>query len=85
MRFEHPFFDIDIERAEGEAAEMWLVKILSVSAHRFTYLVRGALDDNAVDYIKSLLDQAAFNDMVIERGTDGWQVSESRIRLKKHS
>ena len=85
--FEHPFYDIDIEKVDAGAGieSEWLVKILSVSAHRFTYLVRGVMDDSALAYMKSLLDSAVFGDMIIERGGEGWQASESPVRLKKHS
>jgi hypothetical protein len=85
--FEHTFYDVVIEKVEQPAdkEQEWLVKILSVSAHRFTYLVRGTLDDSAVAYMKSLLDAAVFGDMLIERGSDGWEASESPVRLKKHS
>jgi hypothetical protein len=82
--FEHPFYDIEVEKAEGPT-EAWLVKVLSVSAHRFSYLVRGVLDDDAVAYIKTLLDAAAFGDLVIERSSGDWQAHESPVRLKKHS
>ena len=81
--FEHTFYDIEIEKAEGPS-EAWLVKILSVSAHRFTYLVHGVMDESAVAYIKTLLDAAVFGDMVIEHGSDGWQARESPGRLRKH-
>jgi hypothetical protein len=79
--FEHPFFDVDIEKV----TDGYLVKILSVSAHRFTYLVRGNLDANAVAYIRSLLDAAVFGDMVIEHHLGSWEAAESPTRLKKHS
>jgi hypothetical protein len=82
--FEHTFYDIEIEKADTES-DAWLVKILSVSAHRFTYLVQGTLDESAVAYIRTLLDAAVFGDMVIERGSEGWVVRESPSRLRKHS
>jgi hypothetical protein len=85
--FEHPFYDIDIEKVEQPVGteQEWLVKILSVSAHRFSYLVRGTPDDSTVEYIRSLLDAAVFGDMIIERRSEGWEASESPTRLKKHS
>ena len=82
--FSHTFFDIEIETVTT-APEVHLVKILSVSGHRFTYEVRGPLTEDAIIYIKSLLDAAVFSDLVIERSGEEWEGRESRTRLKKHS
>jgi hypothetical protein len=82
--FEHTFYDIDIETIDP-ANELRLVKILSVDGRRFTYQLRGVLDEKAVNYIKSVIDAVCFSDMLIERKGDDFEITESRERLKKHS
>jgi hypothetical protein len=82
--FSHTFFDIEIETVNA-AAGIYLVKILSVSGHRFTYELRGPLTDEAITYMKGLMDTAVFSDLVIERSSEGWEARESRTHLKKHS
>ena len=82
--FSHTFFDIEVETVNAPE-EVHLVKILSVSGHRFTYEVQGPLTDDAITYMKSLMDAAVFSDLVIERSDEGWEGRESRTHLKKHS
>jgi hypothetical protein len=82
--FEHPFYDIEIESDSGDAAAH-LVKILSIDGRRFTYKVHAPLDENTINYIKSVIDAAVFGDMIIEHGPEGFEIRESRSRLKKHS
>jgi hypothetical protein len=82
--FSHTFFDIEIETVDA-SAEIHLVKILSVSGHRFTYEVHGPLTNDAITYMKGLMDAAVFSDLVIERSDEGWEGRESRTHLKKHS
>jgi hypothetical protein len=82
--FSHPFYDIEIELAET-AGETVLVKILSIDGRRFTYQLRGALTEEAVQYMKTLMDSAVFTDMVVEHSAEGWEVRQSPVRLKKHS
>ena len=82
--FEHTFYDIDIEPV-GEAGDLHLIKILSVDGRRFTYQFRGELDEEAVAYVKSVIDAACFSDMLIEREGAEFRITESRQRLKKHS
>ena len=82
--FSHTFFDIEIETVSAWP-EIHLVKVLSVSGHRFTYELRGPLTDDAVIYMKCLLDTAVFSDLVIEQSAEGWDGRESRTYLKKHS
>lgn len=80
----HTFFDIELERASS-LDEIHLVKILSVDGRRFTYELRAPLTEEAVNYIKSLLDAVVFNDAVIEVSNGGFEVREPGTRLKKHS
>ena len=80
----HTFFDIDVEHVD-ESGELHLIKILSVDGRRFTYELRAPLTEDAVTYIKSLLDAVVFDDIIIEPGTDGFEANESPTRLKKHS
>ena len=82
--FSHTFFDIEIETVDP-SGEIHLVKILSVDGRRFTYEVRGALTEDAITYMKGLMDAAVFSDLVIERSGEGWEGRESRAHLKKHS
>jgi hypothetical protein len=82
--FFHTFFDIEIETVDA-STEIYLVKILSVSGHRFTYEVHGPLTNDAITYMKGLLDAAVFSDLVIERAGEEWEGRESRTHLKKHS
>ena len=82
--FPHPFFDIEME-AIDVSIDARLVKILSIDGRRFTYELRGVLTDDAIVYIKSLMDAAVFSDMVIEHSPEGWQARQSNTRLKKHS
>ena len=86
MPFEitHTFYDFEIERI-GSPDEIHLVKILAVDGRRFTYELRAPLTDEAVTYIKSLIDAVVFSDIVIERTDDGFDARESTARLKKHS
>ena len=80
----HTFFDIELEPADSQD-ENHLVKVLSVDGRRFTYELRAPLTEEAVNYIKSLLDAAVFNDVVIEPGNGEFEVREPTKRLKKHS
>ena len=82
--FEHPFYDIDIETLDA-ADELYLIKILSIDGRRFTYQVHGPLDEEAITYIKSVIDAACFSDMLIERKGSEFEITESHTRLKKHS
>ena len=82
--FSHTFFDIEIETV-NPAPAVHLVKILSVSGHRFTYELHGPLTDDAVTYMKGLIDAAVFSDLIIERSAEGWEGRESRTYLMKHS
>ena len=82
----HTFFDFEIEGpVEGGSDEVHLVKILSVDGRRFTYEVHGGLTDEAVTYIKSLLDSVVFSDMIVEKTDEGFEAREATTRLKKHS
>ena len=80
----HTFYDFEIERL-GSPNEICLVKVLAVDGRRFTYELRAALTDEAVAYIKSLIDAVVFSDITIERTTDGFDAREATTRLKKHS
>lgn len=83
----HTFFDFEIEPAPhvGLQNDVHLVKILAVDGRRFTYEVHGLLDDDAVTYIKSLIDAVVFSDLIVERTTEGFEAREATARLKKHS
>ena len=80
----HTFYDFEIERLDSPN-EIHLVKILSVDGRRFTYEVQGALTEDTVVYIKSLIDAVVFGDMIIERTAEGFEAREATHRLKKHS
>jgi hypothetical protein len=80
----HTFFDIEVEPVSSPE-ETHLVKILSVDGRRFTYELRAPLTEEAVNYIKGLLDAVVFNDVVIELGDGAFEVREPTTRLKKHS
>ena len=82
--FSHTFFDIDVETVDA-AGEVHLVKILSVDGRRFTYELRGQMSEDAIAYMRSLMDAAVFADLVIEMSRDGWESRESPAHLKKHS
>jgi hypothetical protein len=82
--FSHTFFDIELERVDSRE-DHHLVKILSVDGRRFTYDLHGLLTDEAVSYIKSLMDAAVFSDVIIETTPHGFEVHETKTRLKKHS
>ena len=82
--FEHPFFHIEIETLDP-ATDDHLIKILAVDGRRFTYRFRGRLDDDAVNYVKTILDANCFSDMLIERNGTDFSITEARERLKKHS
>lgn len=80
----HPFYDIEVEQIESSNLAH-LVKILSIDGRRFTYELRGGLTEEAVTYIKDMIDSAVFSDLVIERAAEGYEAREARNRLKKHS
>jgi hypothetical protein len=80
----HTFFDFELEQVDSPD-EVHLVKILSVDGRRFTYELRAPLTEEAVNYIKSLLDAVVFNDVVIESVNGEFEVQESIGRLRKHS
>ena len=80
----HTFFDIELEQVNSPEA-VHLVKILSVDGRRFTYELRAPLTQEAVNYIKSLLDAVVFNDVVIESADGEFEVREPTPRLRKHS
>ena len=80
----HTFFDIEIEHLEPPD-QLHLIKILSVDGRRFTYELRAPLTEEAVTYIKGLLDGVVFSDIVIDLTSEGFEARESPSRLKKHS
>ena len=80
----HTFFDLDVEHVDG-TGELHLIKILSIDGRRFTYEIRAPLTEEAVVYIKSLLDAVVFGDTIIEFSSGGFEARESQSRLKKHS
>jgi hypothetical protein len=80
----HTFFDIDVEHMD-ETGQLHLIKILSIDGRRFTYELRAPLTEEAVAYIKSLLDAVVFSDTIIESGREGFEAREATSRLKKHS
>lgn len=80
----HPFYDFEIEHLQSES-ESHLIKILSVDGRRFTYELRAPLTEDAIVYIKSLIDAVMFGDLVIERSNEGYEARESQGRLRKHS
>ena len=80
----HTFYDFEIERVESPE-EISLVKVLSVAGQRFTYELRAPLTDEAVTYIKSLIDAVVLSDLVIEQTGEGFEAREATTRLKKHS
>jgi len=82
--FSHPFFDIDIETID-EFKNVHLVKVLAIDGRRFTYEIRAAVTEDAIIYMKSLLDSAIFSDLLIEPSATGFEARESPARLKKHS
>jgi len=78
----HTFFDFEIE----QDGAVHLVKVLSVDGRRFTYEVHGDLSEDAVTYVKSLIDAVVFSDLIIERTNEGFDAREvTGRRLKKHS
>jgi hypothetical protein len=81
---QHTFFDIDVEHV-GDTGEFHLIKILSIDGRRFTYELRAPLTEEAVAYIKSLLDAVVFGDLIIEQTSNRFEARESQSRLKKHS
>jgi hypothetical protein len=83
----HTFYDFELEHLEGEGSqnEIHLVKVLSVDGRRFTYELHGPLDEEAVSYIKSLIDAVVFSDIIIEKTAEGFEPREATKRLKKHS
>jgi hypothetical protein len=82
--FSHTFFDIELETVD-RTGEVHLVKIMSVDGRRFTYELRGPLTEDAIAYMKGLLDAAVFSDLIVERSAEGWEGRESSVHLKKHS
>jgi hypothetical protein len=78
----HTFYDFEIERQPNEVC---LVKVLAVDGRRFTYELRGELTEEAVTYIKSLIDAVVFSDLVIEITPEGFEAREATTRLRKHS
>ena len=80
----HTFYDIEIERVDSPE-EVHLVKVLAVDGRRFTYELRAALTEEAVIYIKSLIDAVVFSDIIIELKDEGFEAREAAGRLKKHS
>jgi hypothetical protein len=80
----HPFYDFEVERT-GAADEVYLVKILSIDGRRFTYEVRSALTEDAIAYVKHMIDSIVFSDLIIEKTPEGFEAREATGRLKKHS
>jgi hypothetical protein len=66
----YTFYDFEVEQ-ESSPDEVYLVKILAVDGRRFTYKVHGPLSDEAISYIKSLIDAVVFSDLIIERTAEG--------------
>ncbi len=81
---QHTFYDIELEHMTAPHRAC-LIKILSIDGRRFTYELRAELTEDAVTYIKSLIDGLMFGDLILEPGADGFEASEAKGRLKKHS
>jgi len=80
----HTFFDIEVEHV-SPPREVYLIKILSIDGRRFTYELRAPLTEDAVTYVKGLMDAVVFSDLIIESTGDGFEARESRSHLKRHS
>jgi hypothetical protein len=80
----HTFYDIELERLDSPE-EIHLVKVLAIDGRRFTYELHAELTEDAVTYIKSLIDAVVFSDIVIEPTGAGFEAREATGRLKKHS
>ena len=80
----HPFFHIEVEGL-NTPDRIYLIKILSIDGRRFTYQLRAALTEEAVEYVKTLLDTSVFSDLIIEWTGDGFEAHETRENLQKHS
>jgi len=80
----HPFFHIEVESL-NTPDRIYLIKILSIDGRRFTYELRAALTEEAVKYVKTLLDAVVFSDLIIEWTGDGFEAHETRENLQKHS
>ena len=80
----HPFYDIEVERG-STPGEVHLVKILSIDGRRFTYQLHAALTEDAIIYVKRMIDSVVFSDLIIEKTAEGFEARESVGRLKKHS
>jgi hypothetical protein len=83
----YTFYDFEVERLDPASSpnEIHLVKVLSVDGRRFTYEVHGELTEEAVAYIKTLIDAVVFSDMIVERTAEGFEAREALRTLKKHS
>jgi hypothetical protein len=83
----HTFFDFEVEPAPLESGqeEIHLVKILAVDGRRFTYEVHGALTEEAIRYIKTLIDAVVFSDTIIQKTDERFEAREAPTRLRKHS
>src|SRR5215813_12961977 len=73
----HPFFHIEVEPLSSPV-EINLIKILSIDGRRFTYELHAPLREDAVTYVKGLLDAVVFSDLIIEWTADGFEARESR-------
>ena len=80
----HAFFHIEVESL-NTPDRIYLIKILSIDGRRFTYELRAALTEEAVKYVKTLLDAVVFSDLIIEWTGDGFEAHETRENLQKHS
>ena len=82
--FTHPFHDIEVEEAPGDPSSR-LVKVLAQDGHRFTYLVLGELDGDAIAFVRRMIDGGVRSDLVIEPGPEGaFRAGESRRPLPRH-
>ncbi len=80
----HPFFHIEVEPV-NPPKEIYFIKILSIDGRRFTYELHAPLREDAILYIKSLLDAVVFSDLIIELTAGGFEARESRGPMKRHS
>ena len=64
---EHPYHHIELEPID-DPPDSILIKILSMDGRRFTFLFRGELTEDAVDFVKQTIEGGAIQDLWIELG-----------------
>ena len=83
VMFTHPYHDIEIEAVPGESNTQ-LIKILAQDGRRFTYRLRGDINEGSMEFLRRMIEGGITSDLLIEYVGGEFRAEESPNALPKH-